>query len=109
MENKRKKLSEKIQLFLNNYVKKNINNEYVCPDAFCLEKALKLLEDNSISLCEIETPNSEFFNGGYKKEGESLHEEILTLFIKIKNCNCKKCEKIIPYEYKYCPYCREEQ
>lgn len=101
----RLELSEKILNFLNTFAKKNDNGDFIGPDAFCLEKEMKNLQDPSVPLKEINIPNSEFFSGCYKKEGETIHDSILIDFKDLLEVSCHNCANQISVQYTFCPFC----
>ncbi len=73
----RNQLAKKIEILLKDHAKRNYNNDFVGPDAYCMEKAMKELLDENAELKDIQTPNSEMYSGCYKRSAESLHDEIM--------------------------------
>lgn len=100
----REKIANKIKELLNK-AKKNVNEEYIAPDAFHMEKTMNQLLDSDIDEKDIHFPNSEFSSGAYAKESESLHDEILDDLTKLSKKSCYNCGNQIDKGYNFCPFC----
>lgn len=75
----REDIANKILLFLDTYAIKDEKGNYTSPDAYSLLSFIKCLQNEDLTLEEINIPISFFDNGGYALEGEDSHVEIIKL------------------------------
>lgn len=98
-------LAEMILNFINNYAKKNMNDEFISVSSYKLEKLMNSLKNETIELYELCFIDDFYDNDGFLKGGEELFNEIIQKYKSLMSSKCPKCRKIITQPYMSCPFC----
>jgi hypothetical protein len=101
----RKELGLKIKTFIFNYAKEGVDGKFNSPDAYALLNCAECLIDEEFDHKNLRFPDSTFYQGGYKSEGESEHEEIMDLLDIYMNPYCNQCEKKVHLSHNFCIHC----
>lgn len=101
----REMLSNKIKEFLKKYAKTTEDGQFSSPDAYQLSSFVQCLDDESFVVKNIQFPNSEFSQGGYKRGGEEEHNEILELIESFMNPLCLSCKNKNSITFNFCMHC----
>lgn len=101
----RLELGNKIRTFVNTYAKKGVDGGFNSPDAYALLTCAECLLDKGFDEKNLKFPDSTFYQGGYKRDGESEHEEIMNLLKDYLHPHCAKCGAEVHISHNFCLKC----